>query len=103
MPENTTWAVKPRKLGTLARTAYPGILELCHSIGVKIGVLPKTAKSNALCVYLQRNSPSTTKYFPNACCRPAWNSFRYPGEIAAGTHGTSAAITGELQPKLETT
>ena len=29
----------------VARIAYPGIFELCHSMGKVIGVLPKTLKS----------------------------------------------------------
>ena len=41
----TTNAVKPWKFGTLARMANPGILELSHSIGNVIGVLPRTLKS----------------------------------------------------------
>src|SRR5271155_1473632 len=61
--------------------AYPGIFDFAHSIGYVIGVLPTTLKSNALWVYFQMYSPSRTKYFPKACCRPAWNSLRKPGAI----------------------
>src|SRR5271170_6644227 len=75
----TTYAVNPRKLVTSARTATPGIFELCHSMGNVIGVLPSTLKSYALCVYFQMYSPENTKYFPNACWIPAWNSLRHPG------------------------
>ena len=42
--EATKYAVKPWKFGTLARSMYPGILELCHSIGNVIGVFPKHAE-----------------------------------------------------------
>ena len=52
-------------------------------MGKVIGVLPRTLKSYALCVYFQMYSPSTTKYFPNACCRPAWNSLRDGPDSAA--------------------
>src|SRR5580698_8095040 len=75
----TTNAVSPWKFGTVARIAYPGIFELSHSIGYVIGVLPSTLKSKALWVYFQMYSPSTTRYFPNAWERPAWNSLRWPG------------------------
>ena len=43
--EKTTNAEKPWKSGTLTRTAYPGILELCQSIGKVMGVAPNTLKS----------------------------------------------------------
>src|SRR5579884_2710520 len=69
--EKTNSAVKPWKFGTLTRPAKPGILELCHSMGKVSGVLPKTPKSYALCVYFQTYSPEKTRYFPNACSRPA--------------------------------
>ena len=48
----------------LTRTAYPGIFELCHSMGKVIGVLPSTLKSKPLCVYFQIHSPEMTRYFP---------------------------------------
>src|ERR1700719_361691 len=48
-------------------------------------------------------SPSITRYFPNACCNPAWNSFRNPGGEFAGTHGIKAAITPTLHPVVEIT
>ena len=43
--EKTMSAEKPWKFGTLTRPAYPGILELCHSMGNVIGVLPRMLKS----------------------------------------------------------
>src|SRR5271170_1176140 len=43
--EKTTSAEKPWISGTLTRPAYPGIFELCHSIGKVIGVFPSTLKS----------------------------------------------------------
>src|ERR1019366_7209962 len=43
--EKTISAEKPWMSGTLTRPAYPGILELCHSMGNVIGVLPSTLKS----------------------------------------------------------
>ncbi len=43
--EKTMSAEKPWISGTLTRPAYPGIFELCHSIGKVIGVLPSTLKS----------------------------------------------------------
>ena len=43
--EKTISAEKPWKSGTLTRPANPGILELCHSIGKVMGVLPSTLKS----------------------------------------------------------
>ena len=64
-------ADRPWKFGMLPRMAYPGILELFHSTGKVIGVLPSTLKSYAPCVYFQMYSPSTTKYRPKACWRPA--------------------------------
>src|SRR5580700_4928536 len=63
----------------LTRPAYPGIFELCHSIGNVIGVLPSTLKSYPLWVYFQMYSPLNTRKRPKACCRPAWNSLRKPG------------------------
>src|SRR5579863_7077340 len=67
------------KSGTSVRSASPGTFELCQSIGKVMGVLPRTLKSNALCVYFQIYSPLNTRFFPKACCRPAWNSLRNPG------------------------
>ncbi len=43
--EKTISAEKPWISGTLTRPAYPGIFELCHSMGKVIGVLPSTLKS----------------------------------------------------------
>src|ERR1700739_4831043 len=77
--ENTINAEKPWKLGTLTRPAYPGILELCHSMGNVIGVEPRMLKSYPLWVYFQMYSPEKTRYLPKACWKPAWNSFRQPG------------------------
>src|SRR5580698_8823385 len=78
-------------------------------MGYVIGVLPSTLKSYARCVYFQMYSPSTTRYFPKACCRPAWNSLRQPGPSGVvEAHGAIVArlralITGSLHPKLERT
>src|ERR1039458_3395236 len=63
----TTYAVKPCVVGTLARRANPGIFDLFHSIGKVMGELPRILKSKARWVYFQMYSPSTTRYFPNAC------------------------------------
>src|SRR5208337_892227 len=41
----TTSAENPWKSGTLTRMAYPGILELCHPTGKKIGVAASVLKS----------------------------------------------------------
>ena len=92
--------------GTLTRAANPGILDRSHSIGKVIGVFPSTLKSYALCVYFQMYSPETTRYFPNACCKPAWNSFRQPGLSAVGLvakQPRSGFSTGLAQPMLERT
>src|SRR6202012_4947986 len=75
----TTKAERPSQVGISARSANPGILELCQSMGKVIGVLPSTLKSKALCVYFQMYSPLTTACLPNACCTFAWNSLRKPG------------------------
>src|SRR5580704_10245468 len=106
----TTKAVNPWKFGTDPRIANPGILDRAHSIGKVIGVLPRTLKSKALCVYFQMYSPSRTKYRPNACERPAWNSLRWPGlsgvvdtHAPPGTGVWSALITGSLHPRLART
>src|SRR5580704_14010236 len=77
--ENTNSAENPCRVGTLTRPAYPGIFALCHSIGNVIGVSPSTLKSYPLCVYFQMYSPENTRYLPNACSSPAWNSFLNPG------------------------
>src|SRR6266436_5295746 len=77
--EKTNRAENPWTFGTLTRPATAGILELCHSIGNVSGVAPNTPKSYALWVYFQMYSPEKTRYFPNACCRPTWNSLRHPG------------------------
>src|ERR1700722_18871552 len=63
--EKTISAEKPCTSGTLTRPAYPGILELCHSIGNVIGVFPSTLKSSPFAVYLVIYSPETPRYFPN--------------------------------------
>src|SRR5580700_6964920 len=107
-PESITNAVSPWKSGTLARIAYPGIFELLHSIGKVTGVLPTTPKSKALWVYLQRYSASTARYLPNACCKPAWNSFRQPAWIAPRLQSTPGggirvATNGMLHPVLAMT
>src|ERR1700743_2731344 len=89
------------KLGTSARSAKPGIFELCQSIGKEIGVLPSTLKSNALCVYFQIYSPLNTTFFPKACCRPAWNSLRKPGcrvPSTPGVHESRGDNTAFAQP-----
>ena len=102
----TTYAVKPCVFGTLARSAYPGIFDLAHSMGNVIGELPSTLKSKALCVYFQMYSPSTTRYLLKACSRPAWNSLRVPGLSGVVlTQGVmvetmSALITGSVHPLL---
>src|SRR6266851_1376207 len=101
--EKTMSAENPCRFGTLTRPANPGILELCHATGKKMGVFPSMLKSYPLCVYFHMYSPEKTRYFPNACCSPAWNSLRQPGLNAAGTHGTRPAITGELHPVAERT
>ncbi len=49
----TTKAEMLWKVGTSARRAKPGILELCQSMGKVMGVLPRTLKSKALWVYFQ--------------------------------------------------
>src|SRR5664279_638942 len=90
----------------LARSANPGILELCHSIGKVIGVLPSTLKSYALWVYFQMYSPSITRNFPMACCRPAWNSLRKPGAngvVVLEEQARRGFRTSEPQPMLEST
>src|SRR5579863_75558 len=104
----TTYAVNPWTSGTLRRIAYPGILELAHSMGKVMGVLPTTPKSKALWVYFQMYSPSKTKYLPKACCRPTWNSFRWPGSIAPRLQatpggGVRVARNGMLHPMLAIT
>src|ERR1035438_7627174 len=91
----------------LARTAYPGIFELAHSMGNVSGVLPNTLKSYARWVYFHMYSPSTTRYRPKACCRPAWNSLRRPGASGTGLQAPKvdmiAFTTGSLHPRLERT
>src|SRR5215472_7164281 len=77
--ENTTSAEKPCRLGTLTRPAKPGIFDLSHAIGKKIGVFPRILKSYALCVYFQTYSPEKTTYRPKDCSSPARNSLRHPG------------------------
>src|SRR6476646_7205443 len=88
------------------RPANPGILELCHSIGKVSGVLPKTPKSYALWVYFQTYSPENTRYRPNACCRPTWNSLRHPGLKGVTTFDEpvrSGFNTGLAHPVLVST
>src|ERR1700678_4243226 len=75
----TTYPLTLWYCGTSTCTAYPGILELCQSMGKVMGVFPSTLKSKALCVYFQMYSPLTTACFPKACCKLAWNSLRKPG------------------------
>src|SRR5262249_51993145 len=96
----TTYAVNPCRFVRFVRAVKPGILELCHSIGKVIGVLPSTLKSYPLCVYFQMYSPSKTMCLPNACCNPAWNSLRKPGlrgERALEEQSSSGLSTGEAQ------
>src|SRR5580704_6022135 len=102
--EKTISAEKPCRFGTLTRPAYPGILELCHSIGKVIGVLPSTLKSYPLCVYFEIHSPEKTRYRPKACSSPAWNSLRKPGlnaPLDKPVQASSGARTGLLHPVLE--
>src|SRR5580658_11288249 len=102
--EKTISAEKPCRFGTLTRPAYPGILELCHSIGKVIGVLPSTLKSYPLCVYFEIHSPEKTRYRPNACSKPAWNSLRKPGLngfVASEEQRSSGFRTALLHPMLE--
>src|ERR1051325_11432576 len=104
--EKTQSAVRPWKFGTLIRPANAGIFELCHSIGNVSGVLPNTPKSYALWVYFQTYSPENTRYLPNACCSPAWNSLRQPGlnGVAAFVEQVRSGFnTGSAQPVLEST
>src|ERR1700724_1776409 len=99
-------AENPWKFGTLTRPANPGILDLSHAMGKKIGVLPRMLKSYALWVYFQMYSPEKTRYFPKACCNPAWNSLRQPGlnGVAPGDEQASSGFrTGSAQPMLEST
>src|SRR5208337_1810252 len=102
----TTNAVRPCVFGTLARIAYPGIFDLAHSTGKKIGESPSMLKSKPLCVYFQMYSPSTTRYLLRACWRPTWNSLRAPGLSGVVlTQGLtvddmSALITGSVHPLL---
>src|ERR1039458_3118777 len=102
--EKTMSAEKPWISGTLTRPAYPGILELCHSMGNVIGVLPSTLKSYPLCVYFEIHSPEKTRYLPNACSIPAWNSLRKPGLRGLTTGAvqrSSGAKTALPHPMLE--
>src|ERR1700733_4538032 len=103
--ENTASAENPCRLGTLTRPAYPGIFDRSHSTGNVIGVLPRTLKSYPLCVYFQIYSPENTRYFPNACSSPAWNSLRHPGASGVGwpasKHPSSGFSTALLQPSLD--
>src|ERR1700675_1011198 len=90
--------------GTLTRPATPGILEWCHSIGKVSGVLPNTPKSYALWVYFQTYSPEKTRYRPNACWMPTWNSLRQPGlkGVAALEEKIRSGLsTGSAHPLLE--
>src|ERR1700739_1831152 len=82
--ENTARAENPCRFGTLMRPAYPGIFERSHSTGNVIGVFPRMLKSYPLCVYFQMYSPEKTRYRPNACWMPAWNSLRQPGARGVG-------------------
>src|SRR6266481_2584172 len=102
--ENTKRAENPWMFGTLTRPATAGILELCHSMGKVSGVAPNTPKSYALWVYFQMYSPEKTRYRPNACCRPTWNSLRQPGlnGVAAFEEQTRSGFsTGSAHPMLE--
>src|SRR5581483_2268136 len=104
--ENTISAEKPCRFGTLTRPAKPGILDLSHAIGKKIGVFPRMLKSYALWVYFQMYSPEKTTYLPNACCNPAWNSLRQPGlkgVVPDAEQPSKGFRTALLQPTLATT
>src|SRR4051794_5374174 len=103
--ENTMSAEKPCGFGTLTRPAKPGILDLSHAIGKKIGVFPRMLKSYALCVYFQMYSPENTKYLPTACCKPAWNSLRQPGLRGVDSdeaHPSNEFNTGLSHPTVAT-
>src|SRR5246127_2275904 len=103
--EKTVRAENPWMFGTLTRPANPGILELCHATGKKMGVLPRMLKSYPLCVYFQMYSPEKTRYFPNACCNPAWNSLRQPGLTGVkpgAAQPRSGFKTGLSHPMLDT-
>src|ERR1700728_968890 len=107
----TTKAEKPSHVGISPRSANPGILELCQSMGNVMGVLPSTLKSKALWVYFQMYSPLTTACLPKACCTLAWNSLRKPGCRFADTtepltvdeQASNGASTGLEQPWLDRT
>src|ERR1700749_803885 len=102
----TTNAVKLWELGVSARRAKRGILELCQSMGKVMGVLPRTLKSKALCVYFQMYSPLMTAFLPKACWKPAWNSLRKPGCRLPDTPGVQASSgerTALLHPSLDRT
>src|SRR6266566_2388171 len=104
--EKTISAENPWRFGTLTRPANPGILDLCHATGNVIGVLPRMLKSYPLWVYFQMYSPENTRYFPKACCSPAWNSLRHPGlnGVAFGAEQPSRGFkTGESHPTLVST
>src|SRR5207237_962654 len=63
-------------------------------------------KSYALWVYFQMYSPEKTRYFPKACCKPAWNSLRQPGDSGvefAAAQPRSGFSTTLSQPTLERT
>src|SRR3954463_12076083 len=101
----TTSAENPWKFGMLTRPAYAGILDLCQPMGKNIGELPSTLKSYALCVYLVMYSPEATRYLPNACSRPTWNSLRQPvrsGVRSEALQPKSGFSTTLAQPTLET-
>src|SRR5881227_72522 len=93
--EKTICADKPWKFGTLTRPANPGIFEWSHAMGKKMGVFPRMLKSYALWVYFQMYSPEKTRYLPNACCIPTWNSFRQPGlkGVAFGAEQPSSGFS----------
>src|SRR5437660_2801493 len=103
--EKTMSAEKPCRFGMLTRPANPGIFDLSHAMGKKIGVLPRMLKSYALWVYFQMYSPENTRYLPTACCNPAWNSLRQPGlkgVVPEEAHPSSGFNTGLSQPTLAT-
>ena len=98
-------AENPWTLGTLMRAAYPGILDLSHATGKKMGVFPRMLKSNPLWVYFQMYSPENTRYLPKACWIPAWNSLRQPGAsgVAFGAEQARSGFnTALLHPMLDT-
>ena len=106
--ENTTNADKPWKFGMLARTAYPGIFELAHSIGKGDRRVAKHAEivgavsvlPDVLGVHHQVPSEGLLQADVELIA-PARSQRRR----VTGTRGCdmSALITGSLHPRLEST